>query len=153
VTASHAAPSRGRRTVVILMGMILAAAVCSIIGATLIRGSWWYSDPTDHPLDEESLALLESLTGQLDSSSTAGGAIAWLNAAADPNADPSAIWAYLVEAKSILAASGDPALREAAEEVELIIQTVRPSGVTTTTHWLEVPDELDSVLEEPTTGD
>ena len=103
LTAKQSTPTRGRRTVVILLGVILATAVCSIVGATLIRGTWWYSYPTDHPLDEESLALLESLTGQLDSSIAAGGAIAWLNAAADPNADPSAVWAYLIEAKSILA--------------------------------------------------
>jgi hypothetical protein len=145
--------SRGRRTIVILISVVLATVACSIIGATLIRGTWWYSDPTDRPLDEDSLARLESLTRGLASSSAAAEAIAWLNAAADPNADPSAVWAYLIEAKSILAASSEPALHEAAEEVELIIQSIRTTSVITSTSWLDVADEPLSETEEPTTGD
>lgn len=153
LTAERSTPTRGRRTIVILMSVILATAACSIVGATLLRGTWWYSYPTDHALDEGLLAQLESLTRRLNSSSAAAEAIGWLNAAADPNADPSAVWAYLVEAKSILSASNEPALQEAATEVELIIQSIRATGVITATGWLDVLDETYSVTEEPATSD
>jgi hypothetical protein len=141
MTDERSTPTKGRRTIVILMSVILATAACSIIGATLIRGTWWYSYPTDQPLDESSLARLESLIHGLHSSSDAVEAIAWLNAAAESNADPSAVWAYLIEAKSILSASNEPALQAAAEEIELIIQSIRATGVITATSWLDVADE------------
>ncbi|MCK4316507.1 MAG: hypothetical protein KAX24_12125, partial [Anaerolineae bacterium] len=126
-------PGRGRRILVIVMGMIVAGVVLSIIGLTFAQGSWWYTYGTDQALDHETRARVEAIRDEVDAGGSAPEAVVWLNAALDPNAHPTDIRTYLLAAQEALKATGDPKLAEAAEELQAIIQMIRPVPLWETT--------------------
>ncbi len=137
--ASPRSPNRGRRAVVIVMGMILAGVVFSIIGPAFVQGSWWYSYGTDRALDRASQVRVEAIRDEVDADGSAPEAVVWLNAALDPNAHPTDIRTYLLAAQEALKATGDPKLAEAAEELQAIIQMIRPAPLWETTTPRPVP--------------
>ena len=124
---------RGRRVGVIVLGVILVGAACVIIGLALVQGSWWYSYGTDRALDRASLVRVEAIRDEVDAGGSAPEAVVWLNAALDPNAHPTDIRTYLLAAQEALKATGDPKLAEAAEELQAIIQMIRPVPLWETT--------------------
>jgi len=124
---AHAA-SRARRIAIIVLAAALAMALCVTVTAAFARGSWWYFNMADRPLSAEARARLQAVREDLAAMGTATAAVAWLDAALDRSADPTAVLARLEEAQEILAASDDAVLLSAAEEVGVIIQTVRPQG-------------------------
>lgn len=118
---------RGRRVVVVVLGAILAALACAIIGAALAQGSWWYSYGTDRALSAESRARVEAIREAVDASGSVPEAVAWLDAALDPHADPTTVRAYLLAAQEALGAADDPGLAHCVGELRSVIQTIRPS--------------------------
>lgn len=125
-------PSQGRRAVVIVMGVISALIVLSIIGMAFTQGSWWYSYPGDQPLDRESRTRLEMVRDQVEAHGTVPRVVRWLNAALDPHTDPTAVRNHLLVAQEALNATGDPTLVEAAGELRVIMQAVRPVSLVET---------------------
>lgn len=125
-------PSQGRRVIVIAMGMISALIVLSIIGMALTQGSWWYSYPGDQALDRASRARLEMVRDKVDAHGTVPQVVRWLNVALDPYTDPTAVRNHLVAAQEALDATGDPTLIEAAGELRVIVQAVRPISLVET---------------------
>ena len=125
---------RGRRVVVVVLGTILAAVACTIIGAALVQGSWWYSYGTDRTLSLDSRARVEAIRDEVDASGSVPQAVAWLDAALDPHADPTTVRAYLLAVQEALVAADDPKLAHCVSELRAVIQTIRPSHsfVTTT---------------------
>lgn len=119
-------PSQGRRAIVIVMGMIAALIVLSLVVMAFTQGSWWYYYPGDQALDRESLARLEMVRNQVDAHGAVPQVLRWLNAALDPNTDPTAVRNHLLAAQEALNATGDPTLIEAAGELRVIIQAIRP---------------------------
>ena len=61
--------ARGRRVAVVVLGAILAAVACAIIGAALVRGSWWYSYGTDRALSSDSRARVGAIRDEVDADS------------------------------------------------------------------------------------
>ena len=90
------------------------------------QGSWWYYYPGDQPLDRESRTHLEMVRDQVDAHGTVPQVVRWLNAALDPNTDPTAVRNHLLAAQEALNATGDPSLVEAAGELREIMQAIRP---------------------------
>ena len=130
---------RGWRVGVIILGVILAGVACVIIGLAFVQGSWWYSYGTDRALDQASLVRVEAIRDEVDAGGSAPEAVVWLNAALDPNAHPTDIRTYLLAAQEALKATGDPKLAEAAEELQAIIQMIRPVPLWETTTPRPVP--------------
>jgi hypothetical protein len=126
--------ARGRRVAVVVIGAILAAVACAIIGAALVQGSWWYSYGTDRALSPESRARVEAIRDAVAASAGVLEAVTWLDAALDPHADPTTVRAYLLAVQETLVAADDPDLAHCAGELRAVIQTIRPSHsfVTTT---------------------
>jgi len=116
---------RGRRIGVIVLGAILIAAACIIISLAFVQGSWWYNYAGGQTLDHESRARIEAIRDDVDASDRAPRAVMWLNAALDPNADLTAVEAYLLSAQEVLEAADDPQLAEAAEDSRAIIETIQ----------------------------
>lgn len=58
----------GQRIGVVVRGVILAGAVCTIIGLTFVQGSWWYTDGSDRALNGESRARVEAIRDEVDAS-------------------------------------------------------------------------------------
>jgi hypothetical protein len=119
---------RTRRAVVILVTAALAVAVLAIVGATLVQGSWWYSYPTDQPLDDAARAHLATIQEALVTQATAPEAVALLELASTPGTDPSTVRAYLVDAQEALEAIGDPGLAALIADLQSIIIDIRPQG-------------------------
>ena len=122
-------PGRAWRIIVTVLAVVLTVAACGIIGVAFVQGSWWYSYGTDRALDYKSLSQIEAIKDDLEASGAAPEAVTWLNAALEPNADPSMIRAYLASAQEALEETGDPELAEAARELETIIESIRPTGL------------------------
>ncbi len=135
---------RGRRVGVIVLGVILVGAACVIIGLAFVQGSWWYSYGTDRALDQASLVRVEAIRDEVDAGGSVPEAVVWLNAALDPNAHPTDIRTYLLAAQEALKATGDPKLAEVAEELQAIIQMIRPAPL-----WETTTPRLVSTLEWP----
>jgi len=123
---------RGRRVVVVL-GAILAAVACAIIGAALVHGSWWYSYGTDRALSHESRARVEAIRDEVDVRVSVPEAVTWLDAALDPRADPTTVRAYLLAVQEALGAADDPKLAHCVGELRAVIATIRPSHSFATT--------------------
>jgi len=96
------------------------------MGVALAQGSWWYSYGTDRPLDDESRERVEAIRDEVEANGAEPEAVAWLNAALEPNAHPTDIRAYLLAAQEMLETAGDPQLAEAVRELQAIIETIRP---------------------------
>ncbi len=124
---------RGRRAVVIVMGMILVGVTLTIIGLAFTEGSWWYSYMTDQALSRESRARVEAIRDEVDASGAMPEVVTWLDAALDPNADPTTVRNYLITAKEAMRKADDPRLTEAAGELQAIIQTIRSAPLWKTT--------------------
>jgi len=116
---------RGWRTGIIMLGAVLAAVACAIIGLAFVQGSWWYSYGTDRALDRESRARIEAIRDELSARGVVPDAVAWLDAALRPDAHPSDTRAYLLSAQEVLKAADDPQLTEVAIELRAIIRTVQ----------------------------
>jgi hypothetical protein len=125
--------TRGRRLVVVVLGAILAALACAIISTALLQGSWWYSHGTDRALSAESRVRVEAIRDELDASGIVPGAVAWLDAALDPHADPTDVRAYLLTVQEALGAADDPKLARCVAELRAVVQTIRPSHSFATT--------------------
>jgi hypothetical protein len=125
--AKSRGPGRGRRIGVIVLGAILAAAACGIIGVALVQGLWWYSLGTDRALDHESRACVEAIRDEVNASGAAPEAVAWLNAALEPNAHPTDVHTYLLAAREALDVADDPELAEVARKLWPVIEAIRPS--------------------------
>jgi len=110
-----------------MLGVILAGAACIIIGLAFVQGSWWYSYMTDRALNHESRAHVEAIRDEVNASGAAPEAVMWLDAALDPDTDPTTVRTHLLTAQEILEAAGDPKLAKAARELQGIIQTIRPT--------------------------
>lgn len=121
-------PGRVRRVGVIALGAILVAAACAIVGLAFVQGSWWYSCMTDRALDHASRARAEAIRDAVDASGAAPEAVVWLDRALDPHVDPTTVRAYLITAREAMKAADDPRLIEAAQDLQVIIQTIRPSA-------------------------
>ena len=137
-------PVRGRRVAVVVLGAILAAVACAIIGAALVQGSWWYSYGTDRALSPESCARVRAVRDEVDASSSVPEAVTWLDAALDPHVDPTTVRTYLLAAQEALGAADDPNLAHCVGELRAVIQTIRPSHSSVTT-----PPRPTSPLEWP----
>jgi hypothetical protein len=124
---------RGRRVVVVVLGAILAAVACAIIGAAFVQGSWWYSYGTDRALSHESRVRVEAIRDEMDASGSVPEAVTWLDAALDPHADPTTVRAYLLAVQETLGAADDPKLAHCVGELRAVIETIRPSHVSVTT--------------------
>jgi hypothetical protein len=124
--ASPRSPSWGRRAVVVVMGMVVAGVALTVIGATFMQGTWWYSYPGDQALDHEFRVRLEALRDEVDANGAVPQVVTWLNAALDPNTDPTAVRNYLLTAQEALRATADPRLVEVASELQVILRAVRP---------------------------
>lgn len=122
-------PGRGRRAVVVVMGMIIAGAVLAVVGMTFMQGSWWYSYPTDQALDRASRTRLDIVRNEVDANGTVPEVLRWLNTALDPGTDPSTIRYCLLTAQEALKATGDPKLIEAARELRAIIQATQSGPI------------------------
>jgi hypothetical protein len=122
--ASPYSPSRGRRALVVVMGMMMAGVALAVIGMAWMRGSWWYSYGTDEPLDRAARARVEAIRDALEAGGAAPDAATWLNAALDPQIDPSTTRYYLIAAQESLQATGDAKLIEMAEELRVIVQMI-----------------------------
>lgn len=133
---------RGWRVGVIVLGMILIGATCGIIGLAFVQGSWWYTYGTDRPLDQETRARVEAIRDEVDTSGLATEAVMWLDAAMEPNADPTAVRFRLIEAQEILEAVDDLELTEATKELRAIIQTTRSATLneTVTPRTVSLPE-------------
>ena len=118
-------PGQGRRIAIVALGVILAGAACTIISLAFVQGSWWYNYAGDQTLDHESRARVEAIRDEVDTSGRAPRAVMWLNAALDPNADLTAVEAYLLSAQEVLETADDPQLAEAAEDLQVIIETMQ----------------------------
>jgi hypothetical protein len=123
---------QGWRIGITVLGVILAGMACGIIAVAFVQGSWWYSYGTDQALDHESQARVEAIRDEVDASGTATEAVVWLDAALDPNSDPSAVRYHLLTAWEILKAADDPKLTQAAGELQGIIQQIQSSHPRTT---------------------
>jgi len=119
---------RGRRVAVILATAALVIVISVIVGATFLQGSWWYSDPTDLPLDAAARARLASIQETLESSHDALEAVALLELALTPGTDPSTVRGYLMEAQQALEATGEPELATLITDLRSIIIDMRPQG-------------------------
>ncbi len=137
--ATPRSPGWGRHVGVIVLGAILALAACGVIGVAFVQGSWWYSYGTDRALDRESQARVEAIRDEVDASGVAPEAAMWLDAALDPNTDPTTVRTHLLSAQEILEAAGDPKLAGAVKELRAIIQTIRPVPLWETTTPRPVP--------------
>ena len=133
---------RGWRVGVIVLGMILIGATCGIIGLAFVQGSWWYTYGTDRPLDQETRARVEAIRDEVDTSGLATEAVMWLDAALEPNADPTAVRFRLIEAQEILEAVNDAELTESTKELRAIIQSTRsaPLNETVTPRAVSLPE-------------
>jgi hypothetical protein len=125
-------PSQGRRAVVIVMGVIAALIILSLVAMAFTQGSWWYYYPGDQALDRESRARLEAVRDQIDAHGAVPQVVRWLNVALDPNTDPTAVRNHLLTAQEALNATGDPNLIEAAGELRVIMQAIRPVSLVET---------------------
>jgi len=130
-------PSAGRvrRFSVILLGLAVAGMICLVSGLTLARGTWWYSIGTDQALDQAVRARVEVIQAEVEAAGGAPEAVAWLDAALDPGADPTTVRIYLLSAMQALEATGDPGLAEVAGELRAIVNTIRQTSIEgTATH-------------------
>jgi hypothetical protein len=142
--ATPRGPGRVWRIIVPVLAVVLTVAACGIIGMAFVQGSWWYSYGTDQALDYKSRSQIEAIVDDLEASGAAPEALTWLNAALEPNADSSAIRAYLASAQEALEETGDPEFAEAARELETIIESIRPTDLEPyPPPTLEWPDEED----------
>ena len=116
-------PSRGRRAVVIVAGMILAGAVLALVAMTFMQGSWWHDyGSTDEPLDRESHARIEEIRDQVAAYGTMPEVVAWLDEALAPGITSDTAHRYLLAAQESLEATGDQKLIEAAGELRSIVR-------------------------------
>lgn len=134
--ASPYSPSWGRRALVVVMGMLMAGVALAVIGMAWMRGSWWHSYGTDEPLSRAARARVEAIRDALEAGGASPDAAAWLNAALDPQIDPSTTRYYLITAQESLRATGDTKWIEAAEELRGIVQMIYhpPAEHTATPH-------------------
>lgn len=125
--AKSRAPGRGRRIGVIVLATILGGVALGVIGVALVQGSWWYSLGTDRALDQESRACVEAIRDEVNASGAAPEAVAWLNAALEPNAHPTDVHTYLLAAREALDAADDPELVQVGKKLWAVIEAIRPS--------------------------
>jgi hypothetical protein len=92
-----------------------------------VQGSWWYSYGIDRALSAESCARVGAIRGVVATSGSVPQAVAWLDAALDPHADPTTVRAYLLAVQEALGAADDPQLAHCVGELRAVIQTIRPS--------------------------
>jgi hypothetical protein len=116
-----------RRVVVIALGAILATMACGIVGIAFVQSTPWYSYGTDRALDRASRAHVEAIRHEVDATGMAAEAVTWLDAALDPQVDPTTVRTYLLAAQEKLRASDDPVLAGAAQELQAIIHAIRPA--------------------------
>jgi hypothetical protein len=117
---------RGRRTLVVAMGVLVATVVMITLGLTLARGSGWHMYFGDLPLDADSRARVEAIREEVEASGKAPDAVRWLDAALASGTDATAVRLHLINAQEALEATGDADLAEAAQELRAIIQEIRP---------------------------
>jgi hypothetical protein len=128
------APRRGRRTIVFVLGILLAGVVLVITLTAFVGGSWWYSYG-DIPMDASARTRVEAIRDEVRAAGTAPEVVMWLDAALDPGTNPTDARSYLTTARGALKASDDPKLVEAAEELRAIIQIIQGiRSVTVTPH-------------------
>lgn len=124
---------RQRRVIVAILGTLLTIAVCVILGATFVQGSWWYAYSTDRLLDDEAIARVEAIHDLAEASGVTPEAVRALEAALEPSVHPSDVRMHLILAQETLRRSDVPELVEAAQELAEIIQTMqRPPGYSAT---------------------
>jgi len=107
--------------------MFLAIAAIAIIGLAFSQGSWWYAYGTDQALGSEARARVETIRDEVEAGGMASGAVTWLDAALEPGIHPTDVRAYLIAAQEELEAGGDPNLIEAAQELQAVIELIRPT--------------------------
>lgn len=117
---------RGRHTLVIVLGALVAAVALIVLGATFVRGSGWHLYFTDRPLDAQSRARVEAIRDEVEASGKAPEAVRSLDAALVSGADATAVRLHLVNAQESLEATGDTDLERAAQELRAIILEIRP---------------------------
>lgn len=90
---------RQRRVIVAILGTLLTIAVCVILGATFVQGSWWYAYSTDRLLDDEAIARVEAIHHLAEVSGVAPEAVRALEAALEPSVHPSDVRMHLILAQ------------------------------------------------------
>lgn len=118
--------SRGRRTAVFIVGAVLVMVVGGILAAAFLQGSWWYSEGTDQPLDQENRARIEAVRATVAAQGTFPDAVTSLDTALDPTLDPSTARLYLMAAQEVLQEANDAALSESVQELQAAIDSIRP---------------------------
>lgn len=83
------AARRWRRTVVLVLALLVGVVACGIVSPAFVRGSWWYSYGTDHPLDDQARFELRAIRDRVESTGTAPDTVTRMGAALDPRNDPS----------------------------------------------------------------
>jgi len=117
---------RGRRTLVVALGVLVATAALIVLGVTLARGSGWHFYFSDRPLDADSRARVEAIRDEVEAGGKAPEALRSLDAALAPGTDATAVRLHLVNAQEALEATGDADLTRAAQELREIILEIRP---------------------------
>lgn len=112
---------RGWRIAVVALGTVVLAVAFVIIGVAFMRGSSWYFYSTDRALDADSRARVEEIRDAVEASGTVPDAVMWLNAALQPNVDPTAVRLNLTAAHAALEATDDAELAETERELQTII--------------------------------
>ncbi len=123
-------PGMGRRIVVVCLGLLLTGAILIITLMAFVQGSWWYSYDSDRALDASARVRVEAVRDAVRSTNAASEVVVWLEAALDPETDPTGVRNYLITAHEALKVSDDPQLVEAARELQAIIQGIRLETVT-----------------------
>jgi hypothetical protein len=117
-----------RRAGVVALGVILTGTICGIVGLALVQSSWWHANGQDSVLDHETRARVEAIRDSASAGDASPEATKWLDAALDPNIDPSSTRIYLLLAVEALRAAEDPAMDDALVELRGIVQTIRISS-------------------------
>ncbi len=115
-----------RRTLVVVMGTLIAAVSLIVLGLTFVRASGWHYYFSDRLLDTDSHARIEAIRDEVRASGKAPEALRSLDAALTPGVDATAVRLHLVNAQEALEATGDAGLTRAAQELREIILEIRP---------------------------
>ncbi|HEY72603.1 MAG: hypothetical protein B6I35_12380 [Anaerolineaceae bacterium 4572_32.2] len=108
-------------------GDVSGHAAIGIIVLPFAQGSWWYAYGTDQELDSEARARVEAILDEVKASGMAPKSVMWLSAALEPDTHPTDVRIYLIAAREELEASGNPSLIEAAQELQAVIELIRPT--------------------------
>ena len=109
------------RGLLIALVVIVVVVSIGVIGATFVRGSWWYAMSTDRALNEAERVRLVEVREAVAASGAARRAVAWLDMALDAEAHPSDVRLHLMAAADELEQMADPELTEELAELETLI--------------------------------